>query len=146
MLCSKIKLLLNKYIDFEITAPEIQNLLKAHLARCSSCRKYYKSLRSLKNILAAYENISAGADLEKKILDQTINRKSQFSGQQMLFPHYHFFSGALAAVALIALLYSISLFKIEQSPIDEYLLGKAITENADLFNNDKKNIIASAFY
>ncbi|MEA3328498.1 MAG: zf-HC2 domain-containing protein [Candidatus Omnitrophota bacterium] len=62
MNCQKVKKILGRYLDKELTDQRIIGLLKEHLDQCASCSRELDSLILIKNLILRKEALPAGED------------------------------------------------------------------------------------
>jgi len=70
MNCAKIKYLLNRYIDKELTDQKLIAHVEEHIMGCSDCKKELNLLRATKNLIAKQEKITVGDEFFAMLQDK----------------------------------------------------------------------------
>ncbi|MBQ2691019.1 MAG: zf-HC2 domain-containing protein [Clostridia bacterium] len=96
-ICSQNELLINMYIDGELSADEI-DALEAHMAECPACRQYCEELRIISE---AVKDIEYPADLHDSVMAAVESeRRAQQKKKVISFRPFAKVAAAAAAVAL----------------------------------------------
>jgi predicted anti-sigma-YlaC factor YlaD len=70
MKCWKVKRLLGKYLDKELTDKKIISLVEEHLDRCAACRQELESLVLMKELISGKERLTVGEDFWPRLKNQ----------------------------------------------------------------------------
>ncbi len=69
-ICYKIKRLLNRFVDNELSDEVSLNTIKEHLQDCPGCKKELDYLQMVKGLMSKKEKIAAGEDFLAKLKEK----------------------------------------------------------------------------
>jgi hypothetical protein len=122
MNCKKSDILINCYIDGEITEREKSALLK-HLDECSYCRKKYESLKTLSEKTMELNRIEGTLSERNKLIDDLHDRIKELPAvkrEKPFIPLKHVaWIGAAAAALIILAVFALPLLKPVQQETSE---------------------------
>lgn len=123
MNCKKIKVLLHKYLDKELTNQQQVSFIETHLKTCTICQKEHESLVGIKNLIANKERLTADESF-LEILKEKVAPKAKYI-QMRWQTNIGFLAKRLIPVPVtLTILFSLFFLRNNQvNPVDEYLLA-----------------------
>lgn len=110
MNCSDFQELISAKLDKELT-PEEEKILAEHLETCNNCASLARKLGELKVIASNWGNIKIPVELEKQILNRTVNKAREKKPVLSLFGGYYRVPKGLAwALVLLFLILVVNSF------------------------------------
>ncbi|MCH4889447.1 zf-HC2 domain-containing protein [Acidaminobacter sp. JC074] len=101
MKCTEFELLVNEYVDGELTHSQAE--LEEHMKTCQDCKNLYEETLELKQLLAGLDDIDLPQDFE-----ETLHEKLVAAGQDNVRPIHKYRNtwkvlGSIAAVAIVSI-------------------------------------------
>lgn len=123
MRCGKAKKLLGRYLDGEIRQSELERLIEEHLEGCSSCRKEFEGLLSLRKILSSKERIKPGVSLYGSIREKISEERTSVWKRDIRLVENIAKKIVVIPLALAVLLMLIIFRETHLNMVEEYLWG-----------------------
>ncbi|MBP2073231.1 DUF4349 domain-containing protein [Thermoanaerobacterium butyriciformans] len=141
MQCSKVKKLINFYMDKELSKRQMEEI-KGHLALCTECKNDYYELESIKKLLQDMTPVELPSNfndmLHAKLLEEKKNLESRRSYKKPIKIKFRI------AAAVIASLFILSLgFKLFENKINNVGVTETALSTKSAVNYSSKTSISS---